>query len=484
MALSNFWEQDTRDPKIILNFAFFANAMTFKGAIHKLKSCRGGEFVLNFTVILICTLSLSWLLDYDPYSLIEYSSDFNSGDYYDRIYHANTDLPMDNDIVIVASDHITNDRLPEVLKKIADYGAAAIGFDLMFRNESSISDELIEVVDSLPQIVMPVELVLDNESGLLRRDKPSLIDNYVNGKLHATVSFPPHPVMSFQREMFLNVPLEDGDSIDSFALALAKMKNPDIKIEPKSISQAINFNISDVEVIQYDEFIDPERENTISSLIKDRIVLVGDVLNKYDLHTTAIDDNMPGIKVHSAAISTLLNNKPVIPLARVWSIILMVLCVAVVTIVDAYYTKKDDFRKGLAILSIKGIFLIPILFGGYALYIYFGIRSDFTYSITLYMFSMVIADLWFGLHKFMAIRKEERESESQEEKTEENQEEKEAEESRDENKEESQDEKTEGNQEENNECSPQINNKYENSVENIHALHDADTGIHILGPKE
>lgn len=401
-----FENGDMRNPKILLIFVRLVTVMNFNGIIHKLRSSRWGEFALNFTVILICTLSLSWLLDYDPYSLIEGSSDFNSGDYYDRLYHSNTDLPMDSDIVIIASDHIPNDRLPGVLRKIAGFGATAIGFDLVFRNESSISDELIEVVDSLPQIVMPVELVLDDETGTMRRDIPSLLDEYVDGKIQATVSFPPRPVMSFQREVFLKAPVENEDSIDSFAFTLARMKKPDISTVNESNVQAINFNISDVEVIDYDEFIDPETENTVASLIKGRIVLVGDVFNKYDLHPTAINDNMPGIKVHAAAISTLLNDRPVKPLARIWSIIFMVICVAVVTIADAYYSDKDDFRKGLGFLGIKGVFLVLMLFGGYALYIYFGIRSDFTYSITLFMFSMVIADFWFGLRNFLAERRE------------------------------------------------------------------------------
>ena len=165
--------------------------MSFKEAIEKIRSCGAGEFAINFTVILICTLSLSWLLEYDPYSLIEGSSDFNSGDYYDRLYHANTRLPMDSDIVIIASDRIPNKDLAAVLRKIGAYEPCAIGFDLVFRNENSITDELIDVVDSLPQIVMPVELVRDDQTGILERDTPSLLHEYLDGKIEVTVSFPP-----------------------------------------------------------------------------------------------------------------------------------------------------------------------------------------------------------------------------------------------------------------------------------------------------
>lgn len=84
----------------------------------------------------------------------------------------------------------------------------------------------------------------------------------------------------------------------------------------------------------------------------------------------------------------------------------MILCVGVVTWADAYYSDKDDFRKGLGFLGIKGAMLLLMLVGGYALYIYHGVRSDFTYSLTLFMFSMVIADLWFGFRDFMCDRKQ------------------------------------------------------------------------------
>lgn len=378
--------------------------MGIRKLIEKLQSSRAGDFAINFALVIVFTLSLSWLLDYDPYSLIEGTTDFNSGDYYDRLYHENSTLPMDRDMVIVASDKIPNERLADVLRTIDGYGAKAIGFDLIFRNESSLTDELIDVIDSLPQIVMPIELDYNNETGTVSRGEPSLIDDYLDGKREATVSFPPRGVMSFQRDVYLTVIPEDGESIESLALALAKMKRPELKGEGET--EAINFNISDVEVIGYEELMDPDLKETVASLIKDKIVLVGDVENKYDVHPTAVDENMPGIKVHAAAIATLINDKPVKPLGRVWSVLFMIVCVAVVTAADSYFSDKDDFRKGLAFLGIKGFFLALMLVGGYILYVRCGIRSDFTYSITLFMFSMVIADLWFGFRNYLADRRE------------------------------------------------------------------------------
>lgn len=375
--------------------------MRLKELFQKFKGSRAGDFLLNFAVVLFFTLSLSWLLDYDPYSLIEGSGDFNSGDYYDRIYHENTTLPVDRDIIIVATDRIPNDKLPEVLRRVSGYGARAIGLDLVFRNESSISDELIDVIDSLPQIVMPVELEYDSESGSFARGEPSLLNEYVDGKPEATVTFPPRPIVSFQRENFLRVHLADNDSIESFALVLARMKKPDLEISPGAETEAINFNISEFEVISYDELYDPDLQSSIAALIDGRIVLLGDVENKYDLHPTAVDDNMAGVKVQGAAIATLLSERPIRPLSRLWNILFMIVCVAVVTIMDSYFSDKDDFRKGLTFLVVKGFFLFLMLFGGYALYIHLGIRSDFTYSLTLFMFSMVIADLWFGLRNYL-----------------------------------------------------------------------------------
>ncbi len=292
-----------------------------------------------------------------------------------------------------------------MLRQIARYGAKAIGFDLIFKNESSLSDELIDVIDSLPQIIMPVELIYDDASTGLTRGEPSLLDEYLDNPKEATVTFPLRPTMSFQRDMYLKVPVGDNDTIESFPLRLAKMKNPDIKLGKTGEMEAINFNVSDFEIIGYEEFIDPDLTSVIASLINGNIVLIGDVANKYDVHPTPVDENMPGILVHAASISTLLNNRPIRPLGRIWNLIFIIICVAIVTAADSYYSDKDDFRKGLGFLVIKGVMLAIMLIGGYLLYVHCGIRSDFTYSITLFMFSMMIADLWFGLRNYLAERK-------------------------------------------------------------------------------
>ncbi|MDE6263617.1 MAG: CHASE2 domain-containing protein [Paramuribaculum sp.] len=371
----------------------------------KFISNRWGDFAINFTVVITFTLALSWLLDYDPYSLFEGTSDFNSGDYYDRVYHHNHTLPLDTNITIVPADNIPNDRLPDVLRRIAGFGAKAIGFDLIFRNESSITDELIDVIDSLPQIVMPVSLTYDRESGKVCHDEHSLLDEYLDGKIFATVTFPPRSVMSYQREFYIKVP-DDGDSIGSFAFVLARMIKPDLVIPNDRNIENINFNISEVDTTGYNELYDSAIEENIKRRIFDKIVLVGEIHNGYDVHPTAVDDEMPGIKIHAAAISTLLSNRPLKPLGKTWTIIFIIVCVAVVTIADAYFADKDDFRKGIAFLGIKGVFLVLMLVGGYALYIYCGVRSDFTYSITLFLFSMMIADLWFGFRNYLTDRKQ------------------------------------------------------------------------------
>lgn len=378
--------------------------MALKEAIKKILSNRWGDFAMNFIVVITFTLALSWLLDYDPYSLFEGSSDFNSGDYYDRVYHQHHVLPVDTNMVIVPSDNIPNDRLGDVLRRIAGFGAKAIGFDLVFRNESSLTDELIDVIDSLPQIVMPVFLVYDKESGNITHGEPSLLDEYLDGKIYATVAFPPRAVMSYQRETFIKAPVAGGDSVESFAFALAKMKNPNLVIPEGKVTEDINFNISEVDTIAYTELYDAQLEKGLKSKIDGKIVLIGDIRSSYDLHPTSVADEMPGIRVHAAAISTLLSNRPPKPLGRAWTVVFIIVCVAVVTLADAYFADKDDFRKGIAFLGIKGVFLVLMLVGGYALYIYHGVRSDFTYSITLFLFSMMIADLWFGFRNYLAER--------------------------------------------------------------------------------
>ena len=124
---------------------------------------------VDVVFITMLTFGFLWLLEYDPYSILEPTGDFSSGDYYDRLYHRNVDLPVDTNVVIVATDDISAAGMPDALRLVASFEPAAIGLDLIFRTQGSVTDDLLDVIDSIPIIVLPVELAYDDATDRLSR---------------------------------------------------------------------------------------------------------------------------------------------------------------------------------------------------------------------------------------------------------------------------------------------------------------------------
>lgn len=355
---------------------------------------------VDVVFITMLTFGFLWLLEYDPYSILEPTGDFSSGDYYDRLYHRNVDLPVDTNVVIVATDDISAAGMPDALRLVASFEPAAIGLDLIFRTQGSVTDDLLDVIDSIPIIVLPVELAYDDATDRLYRGHPSLVDSELPDKPYATVSFPPLAPHSTLREFYITARLADGDSIESMASALCRLKNPALSI-PREDTQMINFNLTTPERLAIADLADPDKRDIVSFLLKDKIVLMGDADSPYDHISTSISDRMPGIEVHAAAIATLLQQQPVRQLHRGWLLFISILFITATAVICAKFDEDADLTKNFSLLGLKFFFIAVILVGGYWLYVHYALRADFSKSIALVFFSMMVCDFWFPIKHYL-----------------------------------------------------------------------------------
>ena len=313
---------------------------------------------VDVVFITMLTFGFLWLLEYDPYSILEPTGDFSSGDYYDRLYHRNVDLPVDTNVVIVATDDISAAGMPDALRLVASFEPAAIGLDLIFRTQGSVTDDLLDVIDSIPIIVLPVELAYDDATDRLYRGHPSLVDSELPDKPYATVSFPPLALHSTLREFYITARLTAGD------------------------------------------LAEPDKRDIVSFLLKDKIVLMGDADSPYDHISTSISDRMPGIEVHAAAIATLLQQQPVRQLHRGWLLFISILFITATAVICAKFDEDADLTKNFSLLGLKFFFIAVILVGGYWLYVHYALRADFSKSIALVFFSMMVCDFWFPIKHY------------------------------------------------------------------------------------
>ncbi len=377
--------------------------MIRKWLIWYLKDVTWPTVAIDVAIITVCTFSLLGLMNLDPYSILEPDGDFSSGDYYDRIYHRNVDLPVDTNIVVVATDNLKASEITETLRLVASFKPAAIGLDLIFRTQGSLSDDLIDIIDSIPNIVLPVELEYDNNSGTIHRGPQSLIDFELPDKHYASISFPPQERHATLRSFCINTELAAGDSIESFAVALSRLKNPELQV-PGTPTLMINFNISTPECLSMTELINHDNHDIVRHLIEGKVVLLGDINNIYDELETSISDHMPGIMVHAAATATLLSEKHVKELSPTWMLIISFIFIVAAATISAKFDENADLTKNFALLGLKLLFIIVILVGGYWLYTHFAYRADFTGSIALLFFSMVVCDFWFPFKHFIKDR--------------------------------------------------------------------------------
>lgn len=56
-----------------------------------------------------------------------------------------------------------------------------------------------------------------------------------------------------------------------------------------------------------------------------------------------------------------------------------------------------DIKRNLMLNGVKFIFILSAIIGGYLIYILTDWTADFSYSITIMLFGLLICDLWFTI---------------------------------------------------------------------------------------
>lgn len=353
--------------------------------------------VADISIVLLLTGLLAWMMKFDPFLPIQQATDFNSSDFYDRVAYYNQDRKMSDNVVIVAADSLlTRGEIGELLNRIGDLRPAAIGLDVIMLGEIDPEGEaqVLAALDRLPDIVLPVSVTEESEI-----DPASasfyfeIFPDYNKG----VVTFISEGNNGLERFFTTEFEMADGSRLPSMGLALARMKDAEATADfmnDASVKERLNFNIATPLVLNPGE-ITPDN----AYLIEGKIVMVGDMNNQGDLHNTAIDGRLPGILLNAATAETILTGKRIVPLPA-WTVdLLAFLLVAVVA--SLYSFCIDRPWHIIAIMGIKLTLAVLILFGGYWVYRRFSITIDFTYTVALLGFSLMLCDLWFSLTRWL-----------------------------------------------------------------------------------
>lgn len=358
---------------------------------------NNGWFRAVGAVVITAVLGI-WLLNFDLFAEITRQIDYNSTDYYDRRAYRNTDLPYDDRVLIVGTDRLdTRDEIAVALQTISAHRPAAIGLDLIFVHPSGEDSMLVGTMRTTPDLVLPVDLQFaDREAETFYAAMESCFADSLRDRQRAGVNFIHIDHYGIERYYRKWYDMEDGTRMPGMALALAEKLSPEAAARAAAGDKPearINFTVARHTVLDAAELEEMEPED-LDWHIRGKIVLVGDIENKNDIHNTIMAEDTPGIMLHAIATSTILSGKSIVEAPRWTAWIVTVLFTALVILIYACgaFGRFTPFW----VLLVKTLLILVVLLGGYWLYRCAGVAVEFTLTVAVVFFAMTVCELWYN----------------------------------------------------------------------------------------
>lgn len=332
-------------------------------------------------VITVMTLAFSHVALYDLssvsfFSPMEKAADFRFSDFYTIVADRGAVAEYEDGIVIIPVDGCDRGRMARAISDIDFCGPAAVGLDIFFAPlRGGEEDPLVEALADCDNLVLPV-LVVEDSVGL-RISHESCYDAVVDpaGGFAAVNIQGSEGERDCVREFRKEFQTADG-SIGSLSAAMVAVGFPEAyrRLAGRNCpTEEIAYASKEFEVVYPDEILDNQE------LIGGRLVLVGKLQDRADLHITPLHNYTPGLMVHAYTAATILNGDYIRQLSEWESVMLgAVLCFLVVWINLHLMT---SVMGPLLVRSLQlGLLYFMILTGTMA-YMHLRIDLNFSYSI-------------------------------------------------------------------------------------------------------
>ncbi len=244
----------------------------------------------------------------------------------DRLYLPYT---ADERIVIAAIDDASMARLgrwpwdrsvhAELIAKIADAGALAIGYDVNFPEPQDEENDtaLANAIKKAGNVVLPVELellLLKNQETRAKLILPSIpsIASAAGGIGHTNT---PQDADGVVRKVPLTAILPDGSSVPAFSYRVLEMAGMPVSLaQGTDASNRLLVHYPDAPGLAFPIFsaADIMDKASVRAELKNKIVFVGATapnLHDYQRVPTSITLPMSGVEVHASMAATLLQQK-------------------------------------------------------------------------------------------------------------------------------------------------------------------------------
>lgn len=344
--------------------------------------------VCGIAVLAFC---LSWFVAYDFTSLsyfspLEKASDFLASDFYAFVADSRDVKKYEDRITIVGIDDLSRPEIAGTLRAIAAARPKVTAIDILFPERDMSDTVLVNAMNMLGNVVY-ADIFVDEEEQ--SEEFPPSLYEYVDGGIPGMVNLDATSVRSVIRSFNPRFTDSDGNNFDSFAAAAVGFYSPEkyarLLARGKS-SEIISFHSLEFDVLGADEVADnPE-------LITDRIVMVGAVDDFGDIHSTPVDDAMPGVFIHAYAAATILNGNYINPVPD-WVEYMLAMLLALIFIITQL--SIGETKAGNMVVRWMQVgFLLLMVSLGYMVFISWGYSLDLTLPLLMVALSLLAVDIW------------------------------------------------------------------------------------------
>ncbi len=316
-------------------------------------------------------------------------NDFTISDFYNIVADGRDLAHLDDNIVIVNLDNSDRAEIAGLLNMISLCGPKAVGLDVTFEDRREGDSLLLEAISMTPALVQPINLVPVQGSDSFALGGYSYFYRPGDDGF-ASSALPSKYANSTIREFRTVFPTRDAGSLPSFSLALARIADPDAAAELEQRGnklEVINYHSRRFRCYEPSELIDHAEE------LAGRVVLLGALHEKGDLHPTPVNSMMAGIFIHANSLATVLDRAYMTSTPRWLQWLFGFLLCYLVVFTHLSLTVRI---KGLVLRILQVGLLYATVQIGYYMFLIHNVVMDFSYALLMLTFGIFACDIWNG----------------------------------------------------------------------------------------
>lgn len=320
-------------------------------------------------------------------------SDFAITDVYTILADSREVRDRDRNIMIVNLRGLDREGIAQVLELMPLLEPRAVGLDVVFLEPREDDSRLLAAVRSCPRLVL-AESVRAQEGRFVKYERSFFADSIGGEARSGVTTFPARFAKSTIRDFRGYFPLAEGGESPSFAAALAEAGAPEaaraLKERGKEL-ELINYASRDIEVIMPEEIA--ERADDL----RGKIILLGDTDDLLDMHATPLNSTLSGVRVHAAALATILDGAYLDKMGDTGNKALAFGMCLLILLIWHMFSDKEVLLRGGMVRILQLLMLVTMVVTGYVLFVDERYVWDFSYTLLMITFGLFANDIWlFG----------------------------------------------------------------------------------------